>query len=410
MSDNPPSTTSPPKADHNALVPVQDTPKGTTPRRGCWRAVFLAIIVLGLALVAGGWFAYQQFQTLDAQWSAQLAQSRAAIARVQTQAQHAVDALQSQTKQLATVQVDQVHMATQLQNLEHLVQALTPVVDHDSPAVLLGEVGRLVEIAQQSVRLGGNVSAALMALESAQQRLVQRNALPGLQQTLEEDMARLRAVPVVDVAWLAARLDDLSALLAQAPLVLPETLPVVQQTQDGVATHESIVSPPPADTVADAAASWWQRAWRVTQAWSGQAWQAVTQDLRGLIEVRRVDDAAALLLAPDHAAWLRATLQHRVATARLALLMRQPALWTSELTALGAALDARFDARQAPVQQAQALVRTLLETTITVALPTLEDSVRGVAAQRAMWSRAQQRLTPSPEPGVAADPDARERG
>jgi len=404
MTDTPSSPPLSPQADDNALVPVQDAPKKTAKRR-CCRVIFLIALVLGSALAAAGWFGYQQWQMLRAQWSAQLTQSQAAAEVARTQAQRALAALQTQTAQLAKLQADQARTAAQLQSLEQVVDAIPPAAGKDSPAMLLGEVGRLVEIAQQSVRLSGDVNTALLALQSAQTRLASHGPWSELTQALGEDIARLRAVPVVDMVLLASQLDDVSALLRQAPLLLPETLsatvPAEAQDQDSAAQRAPDALTLPTDSAADDSV-WWRSAWQQTKTWSQQAWQAVAQDVRGLVDVRRVDDATALLMSPDQAAMLRDTLQHRVAAARLALLMRAPTLWTAELTALHDALAVRFDRRQATVQQAQALVQNLLQTTIRVDLPALDVSVRAVERQREIWSRAQQDVQSASESSDSA--------
>jgi len=409
MTDNTSSTTL--DADSGALAPEQTGPQASTPRSR-WRAALLTLVTSGLVLAIGVWFVYQQWQTqnqtLHAQWSAQLAQSQAAAEDARTQAQRALVAWQTQTAQLAELRADQARTAAQLQGLEQRVEAVPPAVDKDSPVVLLGEVDRLVDLAQQSVRLTGDAGTALLALQSAQARLLGRDEWVALAQALQEDMERLRAVPVVDVVLLASQLDDLSALLRQAPLLLPETLPEhvsehVRGQGPGMAAPrqaDALAVPVEPSTVAQDAV-WWRTAWNQTRTWSQHAWQAIAQDLRGLIDVRRVDDATALLISPDQTAMLRETLQHRVAAARLAVLMRQPALWTSELSALQDALDMRFDHRQDAVRQAQALLRTLRDTPIRVELPTLEDSTRAIQAQREIWLRSQQDSEPAPESGAS---------
>jgi len=404
------------KADGNALAAVPEPPGKEPRRRGCWRVVCLALVALVLALTATVWFGYQQFQTLHVQWSAQsaeltqLAQSHAATVQAQTQAQRALIALQTQTAQLAALQTNQAQVAVQLQTLQQTVQDIMPSEDDDSPVILLAEVGRLVEIAQQSVRLSGSVQTALVALESAQNRLIQRQALPGVQQALQDDMQRLRAVPAVDVGTLAARLDALSDSLAQAE-ALPGAISSQGLAVTPVASGDACPDPAgAADTAVDT--PWWELAWRHTQAWSRAAWCAVAQDLRGLVQIRRIDDRAALLISPEQTAMLRDTVQHRVAAARLALLMRAPSIWTAQLTAVQQALQTRFDAQQASVQDAQTLLRTLLDTPITVDLPTLDASARAVESQRALWLRMQDGAdnptedTSAPMSGVSESPSA----
>src|SRR5690606_6950700 len=134
----------------------------------------------------------------------------------------------------------------------------------------------------------------------------------------------------------------------------------------------------------DAAAedSWWESSLETAQRWSAEAWSSVKQDLSSLVEVRRVDDQAALLVSPDQSERLRDNMRLRVVTARLALLMRQPEVWTAELSMLEKMLSTRFDGNSAQGREAISLVNSLAKTPVAIDLPTLENSVKAIEAQR----------------------------
>ncbi|MCC3264186.1 uroporphyrinogen-III C-methyltransferase, partial [Paenibacillus polymyxa] len=72
--------------------------------------------------------------------------------------------------------------------------------DSASDELLANDVERLLTIANQQLRLAGNVSNAIVALETAQSRLARadRPRCSSLQQSINGDLDRLRAVSTVD--------------------------------------------------------------------------------------------------------------------------------------------------------------------------------------------------------------------
>src|SRR5690606_19536254 len=78
--------------------------------------------------------------------------------------------------------------------------------------------------ANQQLRLAGNVNNAIVALETAQTRLAQaaRPLFAGLQQSINGDIDRLRAVATVDIPAQTARIDRLAGLISKAPLLVPD--------------------------------------------------------------------------------------------------------------------------------------------------------------------------------------------
>src|SRR5690606_10597905 len=152
----------------------------------------------------------------------------------------------------------------------------------------------------------------------------------------------------IDVNEVSVRLDELAALLAQAPLLVPDRVASDRVAPDRVAPDRVAPdrgAPEPGAPVASAPAGgvaaadpaavelpWWQEAWRQAGDWSRSAWDAVREDAGRFIAVRRVDDESALLLSPEQADRLRDQLRLRLMTARLALLMRQPAVWETEMS------------------------------------------------------------------------------
>ena len=176
--------------------------------------------------------------------------------------------------------------------------------------------------------------------------------------------------------------DSLSALLSKAPLLVPDAAaPGIAPASEARPAAPAPTIDPQADLPADA--PWWQR-WRAEVAsWPGRAGSALAHELGGLITIQRVDEPAALLLSPEQADQVRATLRQRLLTVQLSMLMRQPAVWKSELDNVGTTLAKYFDNRSPDTVAAQTLARELAQTDIAVRMPDVSDSLNAIAALRA---------------------------
>lgn len=356
------------------------------PSRSSSRTVLIAAGLVIVALAGGLW--YQHTQSVKNIRILEQAADRAS--------QNAASALS--TVQLLDTQVkDQAQRIVRLDNslrdsraqLDTLVQAFQTLTDSGSDLVLINDVDQLVTIAQQQLQLGGNVANAIVALEAAQAQLARANrpSLASLLQTINGDLDRLRAVATVDVVKLTSQLDKLSLMVSQAPLRVPD-----------IASPEP-VNPPPEfdgfsvpsapDTVSGAADTpWWKSALDTTVAWSSSAWGSIRQDLGEFITIRRVDDSAAMLMSPDQAARFRENLRLRLMTAQLALMMRQPTIWSAEMSAVVSGIEARFDERSQESRQALALARQLFDTQIDTSLPSLTNSLKAIEMVREENARA----------------------
>src|SRR5699024_3318842 len=128
--------------------------------------------------------------------------------------------LDDQADDIAALQKSLADTQAELQDLGQAYQRLT---DRGNDLVLLNDIENLVTIAQQQLRLSGNVANAIMSLETAQAQLARasRPTMASLQQTINGDLDRLRTAQVVDVAAISVQLDELADLVARAPLLVP---------------------------------------------------------------------------------------------------------------------------------------------------------------------------------------------
>jgi|GEM_PF-3505262 len=403
------------------------TTASTLPPKKRWDKLLLVsvgAIATGLVgVIAGGWFlggVLQERWTEKVQQRIDAAQqhtTQATEAQIRTQIQAQTQTLQDQLHTLQTQLADAQTHNQQLQAVQQtlreqvlgLEQALQLHTANGGQAVLLHAVEQLVDMAQQQLTLAGNVSQAMIALETAQARLARASfpALSPLQQAINGDLERLRAVPSHDVAQLAGRLDELDQLLADAPL-LADALTANHQDAGSVAVAPTPAAPElnvnPNETP-ESPLPWWEKAWQASRNGAGQLWRMLGQDLRGLVSIRRIDDPSALLMSAQQSAQLREQLRMRVMMARLALAAPQTGtqapLWQAQMQQIQTIVQARYDLHTRAGLQALTLAGQLAQTDITVQpLPALNSRQAVQTMIEAMQQAAQQEENPQPPHAV----------
>lgn len=390
------------------------TPQASKGRKGSGGTMVVVVLLVLVVVLAGvAWFQYHSWQQAHQNITLQLAQSKAAAGQADQLARQAQAVADAQAAQLAQLQSQVGELQSQIGSLDQAFQVLT---DSGSDLVLLNDIDHLVSIANQQILLGGNVANAVVALETAQARLARANrpALASLQQTLNGDLERLRAAATVDVASVSRQLEQLGGLLSQAPLLVPDdAAPQIDTSERDAALKPSQASP---EFQSDPNAPWWRNGLDAGAHWANQAWGVVRHDLAGFISVRRVDNESALLISPDQADQLRLTLRLRLMTAQLALMMRQPEVWKTEMQAVGQALQSHFDKQSPLTQRAALLASRLVDTPVDAKLPapaqTLQvlETLRQESAQALERRRSPSSLEPPeaesvPSPAEARSPD-----
>lgn len=388
MTDKTPATdpvvhTAAPGASAPASAPA-DPVKARPAKRGNGPLVTALIIVILLAVGLGYalWKQRTQFVSAGREVATRIDTLTADVAQARKDTREALALAQAQAGRVGELE-DTVRETQSQYNA--LQQAWQNFNDSASDELLANDVERLLTIGNQQLRLAGNVSNAIVALETAQARLARadRPRFSSLQQAINGDLDRLRAVSTVDIPAQSARIERLVALVNKAPLLVPDSA-----APGMVATGDAQPAAAPAPTIDPQAglpadAPWWQR-WRAEVAsWPGRAGSALAHELGGLITIQRVDEPAALLLSPEQADQVRGTLRQRLLTVQLAMLMRQPAVWKSELDNVGVTLSKYFDSRSPDTVAAQTLARELAQTDIAVRMPDVADSLNAVAALRA---------------------------
>lgn len=185
---------------------------------------------------------------------------------------------------------------------------------------LVDEAETMLNLATQQLLLSGNVQGAVGVLEHINNRLSrfdQPELLP-IKQAVSSDLAALKSLPYVDISTTALRIDRLETAVSGLPLVVDGTL-----------------KPGEAQAAENEALSWWEKSLAA---------------LKGLVEVRRLDNNDAMLLAPEQVYFVRENLRLRLLDARTALLQHNGEVYQSDLNHAEAAVKNYFDNKSPATQ------------------------------------------------------------
>jgi uroporphyrin-3 C-methyltransferase len=337
-----------------------------TPARGVRRGAFALVVV---ALAAAGAFAWQDARrasdALKLDVAQRLAAADAALAQSRAKDADLANELRDAQAKIGLLEARIAESQSQQAALETLYRDLAPSRDE----LALNEDEQILVLASQQLALAGNVQAALAAVQLADAKLsrLERPQWTPLRRSLARDIDALKAVPYVDVAGIAAKIDHALAAIDALPLAKDERLPA-----------------PPRDP-APAADTPWTRFLRDTWA-----------DLKSLVRIEVSDRPAAPLIAPEQSYFLRENLRLRLLSARLALLARDDASFRADLAGASVWLRQYFDLRTKPVEALSATLAQLTATPMQGALPDLARSLDLVRTQRAGRDRPPERAGAAP--------------
>lgn len=384
MTEIQPPSNSPQSA---ALLKVKKRTGGSS-----WPALF-AIMFLLIALVAAGvaWFQQKRFESIGREVATQLQTLTTQVNDARKDSSQALSLAQSQVSRIA--QLEQANLETKSQYLA-LEQLWAGANKGTEDAILANDLDRLLTTASQQLRLAGNVNNAIVTLEAAQSLLIRadRSRFTAVQRIVSLDLDRLRSVPLIDVPQLSNRLEALSALVARAPLILPDAASPKLVTASSGPQSPSVSLAPPTSSSNEAQPSaqdtkaWWEIALDRSLVWSKAFAVMIVREFAEVVSIQRVSDANALLMSPEQGALLRANLRTRILTAQMALLMHQSPIWKMELSQIEQSLTARYDSKSSETAAALRLVRELIAIQIAIPLPDISGSLAALEAVRSSES------------------------
>ena len=272
-------------------------------------------------------------------------QSRATLAQSQA-------ALKDAQTRIAELEARVADTQEQRVALEEMYRELSRSADDR----VLSEVEQMLVLASQQLQLAGNVRAALAALQAADQRLARAEKLAAapLRRAINQDMDRLKAVPQVDVAGMAVKIDQVIAQTETLPLIIPENAPIARPIRARPIEEPSF-----------------QRAAR-------DFWE----EMKGLVRIRDLEMQDTALVSPQQAYYLRENLKLRLLAARMSLLARDEASFRDDMRASQALIARWFDAKARPTTAALATLKLVGESPVVITVPDINASLAAVRTAR----------------------------
>lgn len=326
----------------------------------------LVILALAVLLALQAYSSHTRIGSLRADMARSLQKGNATNADTAALARQVQEQSAQLQVKVGVLEARQAESSSQQAALNQLYQDLSKSRDDWA----LSEIEQVLSTASQQLQLAGNVQGALIALANAD-RSLSRSDKPQfivIRRAIARDAEKLKALPALDTAGVALRLDnvinqvDALPMLSSEQPVLPDNAPAVVPGKGtpGTVTFGTRLA----------------AAWR---SWSGDMWN----DVRQLVRIRSVDTPEALMLSPTQNYFVRENLKLRLLNARLALLARNETSFRDDLTTAQDTLSKYFDTRARATLSAQSLLRQVQGNNLAIDLPDLSDSLNAVRNYKA---------------------------
>ncbi len=366
-------------------------PDGTAALRRRQRVQTALLLVVAAGLGAQWWVSHTELRDLRSE----VAQRLQSGDNSSNEIKGVLKAVQENTKDLqAKVSVldsKQAESQSQQLALEQMYQDLNK--NRDDWA--LSEIEEVLSTADQQLELAGNVQGALIALQNADKSLsrADKPQFIAIRRAIARDIDRLKALPTVDIAGIAVRLDSAIGQIDNMPLLVDEK--PVESASEPKPQRVSASPVPAAKASANGknakgkaeAAQVEASAWSQWLAGARETWQSMSTEmwteLRQLVRIREVQTPEAILLSPGQAYFVRENLKLRLLNARLALLSRNEFAFRNDLSSAQDTIAKYFDTRAKQVQTTQALLKQVQGSNVSIQLPTLAESLNAVRNYKA---------------------------
>jgi uroporphyrin-3 C-methyltransferase len=298
--------------------------------------------IIAIALAAASWVnSRDQSRGVKTDMARKLAEFDASIKESRILARNADELTRQNLSRIAQIESQLSGSKEQQQALEALYQELA----RDRDQWTLSDIEQIVLTASQQLQLAGNVKAAIIALETADQRLLRldKPQFTRLRQAIANDLARLHATPFVDQTGISLKLSAMAENIDLWPLASAHTKKPTQSAKAGTNLTRDLLA-----------------------------------EFKNLVQIRRLDQGEPALLMPEQEYFLRQNLQLRLLAARLALLARDTAGYQADLNAAGRLLARYFNTQDSAVAAAQSELRKLAALSAAPKLPELKESLAAI--------------------------------
>lgn len=331
-------------------------------------AMVLSAVAIAIALAAGiglyGWGKQQAASQVSA--SDALANQVTALQKAQASQKEELEGIiKQQATQLEQASNQQAALAKQLDELQ---QKVATISGSDGKTWLLAQADFLVKLAGRKLWSDQDATTAAALLKSADASLADMNdpSLITVRRALTEDIASLAAVEQVDYDGIILKLNQLTNQV--------DNLRLADNDTDG--------SPMDSD---DEELSSSIKEWRVNLQ---KSWRNF---MDSFITIRRRDDTAVPLLAPNQDIYLRENIRSRLLVAAQAVPRHQEEVYRQALDSVSTWVRAYYDTNDATTKAFLAEVDSLSQQSIAMDLPeTLQSQAM---LEKLMQTRVRNLLT-----------------
>ena len=350
----------------------------------------LSAIAIAIAIAAGiGLYGLNKQQaTRQNATTSELASQVAALQKAQENQKSELEGvIKQQADQLNEAKHQQETLAKQLDELQQKVAVIS---GSDAKTWLLAQADFLVKLAGRKLWSDQDVTTAAALLKSADASLADMNdpSLIGARRAITDDIATLSAVSQVDYDGMILKVNQLANQI--------DNLRLADNNDDDS----------PMDSDSDELSSSISE-WRINLQ---KSWQNF---MDSFITVRRRDETAVPLLAPNQDIYLRENIRSRLLVAAQAVPRHQEETWKQSLDNVSTWVRAYYDTDDATTKAFLDEVDKLSQQSITMTVPEtlqsqalleklMQTRVRNLMAQPAVTAGG----APSPVPAAPAAPAA----
>ena len=350
----------------------------------------LSAIAIAIAIAAGiGLYGLNKQQaTRQNATTSELSGQLAALQKAQESQKSELEGIiKQQADQLSQAKHEQETLTKQLDELQQKVAVIS---GSDAKTWLLAQADFLVKLAGRKLWSDQDVTTAAALLKSADASLADMNApsLIGARRAITDDIATLSAVSQVDYDGMILKVNQLANQI--------DNLRLADNNDDDS----------PMDSDSDELSSSISE-WRVNLQ---KSWQNF---MDSFITVRRRDETAVPLLAPNQDIYLRENIRSRLLVAAQAVPRHQEETWKQSLDNVSTWVRAYYDTDDATTKAFLDEVDKLSQQSITMTVPEtlqsqalleklMQTRVRNLMAQPAVTAGG----APSPAPAAPAAPAA----
>ncbi|ESN32409.1 uroporphyrinogen-III C-methyltransferase [Klebsiella variicola] len=353
-------------------------------------SLVLSAIAIAIAIAAGiGLYGLNKQQaTRQNATTAELSGQLAALQKAQESQKSELEGIiKQQADQLSQAKHEQETLTKQLDELQQKVAVIS---GSDAKTWLLAQADFLVKLAGRKLWSDQDVTTAAALLKSADASLADMNdpSLIGARRAITDDIATLSAVSQVDYDGMILKVNQLANQI--------DNLRLADNNDDDS----------PMDSDSDELSSSISE-WRVNLQ---KSWQNF---MDSFITVRRRDETAVPLLAPNQDIYLRENIRSRLLVAAQAVPRHQEETWKQSLDNVSTWVRAYYDTDDATTKAFLDEVDKLSQQSITMTVPEtlqsqalleklMQTRVRNLMAQPAVTAGG----APSPAPAAPAAPAA----